>query len=416
MLVAIEVLEEALGVESVLPDELCEVVEHPLHVGPLRLRSFGSAIDDVGASVTNFGIQLLFKAFLGENLIDSVDKLSPLNMSAFFGSFESIAKLLKFLSRDGYLGHIETNSELRGGDEARSEPVEVPEELSDSDPLLTAGLSDASEHIFDICWGVADDLCLADSRLCFWEVVEAVVEVSANPEELFLIVNVLGEVNIVDLVDISLVHVTPQQHLQLSLGCSDAEQVQHTQELGLGDMAILSDIEVLEDWFEMDALVLDCSPVLLQQVLHPFHLLWVGGEVLSSGKQGVVLGHRGHSHGWIFVNACRGECFVDACNEVSVLEKALWVVSLILVCEGFKLVVRVGEVHAREDGFELSASHSALPELVEVSEELLNPDSFHHNSGSEPVFNVLRIAEDVDSLLLEPVVDDINLLSRLLEV
>ena len=106
MLVAIEVLEEALGVKSVLPDELCEVVEHPLHVGPLRLRSFGSAIDDVGASVTNFGIQLLFKAFLGENLIDSVDKLSPLNMSAFFGSFESLAKLLKFLSRDGYLGHI----------------------------------------------------------------------------------------------------------------------------------------------------------------------------------------------------------------------------------------------------------------------------------------------------------------------
>jgi len=48
---------------------------------------------------------------------------------------------------------------------------------------------------------------------------------------------------------------------------SDSEQIQHSQELVLGHMAIFGDVVVLKHWLEMDALVFNGSFVLIKDVV-----------------------------------------------------------------------------------------------------------------------------------------------------
>lgn len=57
----------------------------------------------------------------------------------------------------------------------------------------------------------------------------------------------------------------------------------------------------------------------------------------------------------------------------------------------------------------------ALPQLIEVDEELLNTDPLHYYEGAQTVFNVVRVAGDLDSGLLVAVVDDIDVGSGALE-
>ena len=53
-------------------------------------------------------------------------------------------------------------------------------------------------------------------------------------------------------------------------------------------MTILCDVKVLEDWLEVNALVLDSSPVLFQEVVNSFHLLWVSCKIFSPCEESVV--------------------------------------------------------------------------------------------------------------------------------
>ena len=144
-------------------------------------------------------------------------------MSPLFWCFESSTEIVEFLCRDSDFSHIEANSELWCSDETRSESVKVSEELSNSNSLLTACLSDASKHILNICWGVTDDFSFADASLCLWEIVKAMIKVSSNAKQHLLVVDILCKVYVVDLVNISFVHVTSQQHLKFSLWCCDAQ-------------------------------------------------------------------------------------------------------------------------------------------------------------------------------------------------
>ena len=97
MLMAVKVLEEALSVQSILSHELSKIVEYSLHGCSLSLVCFSSSIYNIGASVTNFCIKLLFKSLFGEYLIDSINKLSPFDVGSFLRGFKGITEIVKFL-------------------------------------------------------------------------------------------------------------------------------------------------------------------------------------------------------------------------------------------------------------------------------------------------------------------------------
>jgi hypothetical protein len=109
-------------------------------------------------------------------------------------------------------------------------------------------------------------------------------------------------------------------------------------------MAILGNIEVLENWLKVDALVVDGGPVLLKKVVDALLLLWVGGEVFSSGKEGVTLSLCGDSDVGVLIDSKGCESFIHTGNEGCVLEESLGVVSLVFVGKEFKLLVSELEV------------------------------------------------------------------------
>lgn len=214
------------------------------------------------------------------------------------------------------------------------------------------------------------------------------VEVLADFEELEAAIDVLSEVDIVDLIDVTLVHVSLEEALEDMLWCVDAKAVKHAEELGLGHVTVLGDVEVLEDWLQVDAHGLHSLAILVKDIIDLVTGSWVGAQILSPGEEGIVLGDWGDHSRWRLVNSSRRESLVNAGDEVGVSEEALWVVGLVLVSQALKLIVGEGEVERAEDGFELRAGDSALAELVEVSEELLDTNSLHDDASADSVLNI----------------------------
>lgn len=105
-------------------------------------------------------------------------------MISFLGRLEDCAKKSKLTLRNLALRHGEANAELCRGNVARSESIEVAEELRDADSLLLRELADASDHIVHVVGAVAHDLSLALAGLGLWEIVDAMVEALVDSEEL----------------------------------------------------------------------------------------------------------------------------------------------------------------------------------------------------------------------------------------
>jgi len=177
---------------------------------------------------------------------------------------------------------------------------------------------------------------------------------------------------------------------------------------------VASDVVVLEHGLEVDALVLNLGLVLIEDV-NDLLLHRGTSQVLSAGKEGIVLSDRSDTSGGRLIDTLNSERCVDVLAEIDVAEEALRVRSLVLLGEGLELIVGEGEVHGAENGFELGAGHAALPQLVKVAEELFNTDALHDYDGLQAVLNVARVVRDVDVVLHEAIVDDINALSGLLE-
>ena len=293
------------------------------------------------------------------------------------------------------------------GNEARSQSIEVAEELINADSLLLAELTDASNDVVLIIGRVAHDFGLADSRLCLGEVVGAVVEALVDTEELLSAVDILGEVDIVNLIDIALVHVTAEDGLENVLGSADSQQIEHAEELVLGHVTVASDVVVLEHWLQVNALVFNRSFVLFENIID-FLLVLFASKVFSAGEKSVSSSDRGDSSRWRLVNARDRKGSVHVCAEVYIAEEALWIGRLVLLGEGLELVVGQREVHGREDRFELHACDAALSELVEIAEELLDTDALHDNCSLETILDILGVIRNVNMCLSETVVDHIN--------
>ena len=54
------------------------------------------------------------------------------------------------------------------------------------------------------------------------------------------------------------------------------------------------------------------------------------------------------------------------------------------------------------------ARNAALPQLIKVSEEFLNTDTFHYDGGFKTIFDISGVIRDVDMCLSETVIDHIN--------
>ena len=116
----VEVLEEALGVKSVLPDKVFELINDTLHICFLCVCSIRSSIGDVSASSSNLLINILFKSLFSEDFVNIVAECSPFNVIALFWCFVGSAQFFKFRLRNLDFGHVETDSELSSCNEARS--------------------------------------------------------------------------------------------------------------------------------------------------------------------------------------------------------------------------------------------------------------------------------------------------------
>ena len=170
------------------------------------------------------------------------------------------------------------------------------------------------------------------------------IEALVDSKELFSAIDVLSEVDRVDLIDITFVHVTAKEGLKDVLGSTDPEQVKDAKELILGHVAVARDVVVLEDWLQVDALVLDSRFVLLEDHVD-FMVVLLARQVLATGKKSVTLGHGWDSRGWSFVNAGDGEGEVHVGAEICVSEEPLGVISLILLGQCLELVISQSKVH-----------------------------------------------------------------------
>jgi len=92
VLVAIPILEERLGVESVLADDFSETVENGLDLSLLFIVGRSASIQSVSAGVIELLVDVLLEALFGEHFINSIAEVSPADVLTSLGGFEGFAE------------------------------------------------------------------------------------------------------------------------------------------------------------------------------------------------------------------------------------------------------------------------------------------------------------------------------------
>ena len=110
------VLEEALSIESILADNFTEGINNLLANCLLLSVGLTATISGNGASHADGSVKVLLETLGGEDLIDSIRELSPLDMLALLGGLVVLAEHLELRLRDGHLRHGETDAELSSSD------------------------------------------------------------------------------------------------------------------------------------------------------------------------------------------------------------------------------------------------------------------------------------------------------------
>lgn len=212
--------------------------------------------------------------------------------------------------------------------------------------MLGAELTDASKTIFNVVRGVSHYLSTTNSGLGLREIGERVVEVSSNSEKSLGLVNVLAEVYIIDFINISLIHISAKNKLSQVSGCSNLEEVKHSQELGLCNVTIFSLVEVLEQGLKQNASGVNGKAVLFENLLNVERRLLVL-KVFSPGEKSILLSHRLDHGGRSLIDSLHSECQVDVVAEINVVEEYFGVVGPILVSKRFEFIICESEVHGR---------------------------------------------------------------------
>jgi len=96
VLVAIPVLEEGLSIESVLADDFGETVKDGLDLRSFISGGGGASVESLGSGGVEWCVNVLFESLLGEDLIDRVAEVSPVDVITSFGGLERVADHLEF--------------------------------------------------------------------------------------------------------------------------------------------------------------------------------------------------------------------------------------------------------------------------------------------------------------------------------
>lgn len=100
-----------------------------------------------------------------------------------------------------------------------------------------------------------DNLSLNLARLGPGVVVEGLAMGATNSENTLMGIYFVAEVYIVNLISVTLVHVTSEDKVEDCLWGEDTQLSKDTEELTLGDVTTLGNIEVLELGLQVDATV-----------------------------------------------------------------------------------------------------------------------------------------------------------------
>ena len=139
--------------------------------------------------------------------------------------------------------------------------------------MFFASLSQLSNDIINIIRQVLLDINSSNSWFSLWIVIERVVVASSDTEQLLGGVNIIAEVEVVYLIDISSVHVCFQQDIKNVLWSRNTKLSQSSQELMFCNVLISGDIEVLEHWFHMNSLDFHSLLVFLKNIYKDLLLL-----------------------------------------------------------------------------------------------------------------------------------------------
>ncbi len=131
-------------------------------------------------------------------------------MAAFLGGAETLDDLLELVGRQNNLGHVEADAELGVSDMARAEFVKVAEELGNASALLLAEEADTSENVFHVVRLQPHDLGLDLAWLGARVVVEGLAMGTADTKDALVRIYLVAEVDIVNLICVTLVHVTSE--------------------------------------------------------------------------------------------------------------------------------------------------------------------------------------------------------------
>ena len=181
-------------------------------------------------------------------------------------------------------------------------------------------------------------------------------------------------------------------------------------------MLVLSDIEILEHWLDMNSLNCNSFSVLSENTVDLISFFLSEIEVLSSGEFSILNSYSIDLCKWSLLDAISSECTINAGTEILVVEHLLWISSSILSSQGIKFVLGQIEIKHGENTLELVFGNLSLSKLIKINEKLLDSNSLHYNSCLESLLNISRVVGGLNSLLQESVVDDIHVLSWFSEV
>lgn len=330
---------------------------------------------------------------------------------------ESVGKGSEFFSGKDDLTHVETNSELGFGDATASELVKISEELGDSNSLFFAALSELGDNIINIIWDILLNINTCNSWSSLWVVVEGVVEVSTDSEELLRRVNIVAEIEVVDFINVTLIHIGFAKGVQNLLLGADTKLTERSQELMLSDMLVLSNVEILEHWLQVDSLDSYGLSILFKNEIDVGFFSVSDIEILSSSQNSVIDGYWSNRCCWLLLDAIGGENGVDAVAESVVVDHVFGISGgSILRSKGLKLLFGQVEVQHGQDLFELVLGDSSLSKFIKIIEELLDSNSLHDDLGLKSLFNVFWVVGGFNSLLHETVINDIESSSVLIEI
>ena len=157
---------------------------------------------------------------------------------------------------------------------------------------------------------------------------------------------------------------------------------------------------------------MDCSSVLSYDFKNLLLFLSQTFQILSSGQQCIVRGNRFHLMSRIFVDSFSSKCQIDVVAKGKVVERSFRVSCSVSVSQRVKFFIGQIEVQHGQDLLELRDSHLSLPQLVEVSEELLNSHSLHYYSSLESLFYVWGVIGNINCLQWKPVFNHIESFGR----